>query len=222
MPGRERDLFNPVVPPERLNPLFQGALDPGHTAARKLMNAVFADFQDVDSSFVREFQTGGFSSRIFELALFTYLEEQNLDLDRSHPAPDFVVCGDRPVAIEVTTTNPAQDAPMDLGPPFELLPKDLDDADREFVFQVGKALRRKLLYRDAQGHAYWEKLHVAGIPFVIAVGAFHGPHAQIHPVGLLGEYLYGTRNVGHYDEAGRSGLSRGGTQGLLAHPELPP
>jgi hypothetical protein len=52
-----------------------------------------------------------------------YLEEQGLDLDRRHPDRDFVVCGDLPVAIEVTTTNPAQDDPIDLAPPSELVPR---------------------------------------------------------------------------------------------------
>ncbi|CRK56827.1 Glycosaminoglycan attachment site [Alloactinosynnema sp. L-07] len=186
---RTRDLFEPVVPGNKLNPLFQRmAQGAGHTAARALANAIFANLRDVDRSFVREFQTGGFSARVFELALFAHLEEMDLDLDRTHPAPDFVVRGDAPVAIEVTTTNPVQGTPLDPGPPYPLLPDDLDLADQEFVFQVGKALRRKLEHRDAQGAAYWEKPHTAGVPFVVAVGAFHGPHAQLHPDGLLATY----------------------------------
>lgn len=112
-----RDLFKPVVPANLLNPLFVRVMDdPGHSAARTLINEVFAYFRDVDGSFVREFQTRGFSPRIFELALFAYMEEQDLDLDRTHPAPDFVTRGDNPVAIEVTTTNPTEGVPLDLGP----------------------------------------------------------------------------------------------------------
>jgi len=55
------------------------------------MNALFAEFTDVDGSFVRKFPTGGFSTRVFELALFAYLQEHDLDLDldRRHPAPIF-------------------------------------------------------------------------------------------------------------------------------------
>lgn len=63
--------------------------------------------------------------------------------------------GQYPVAIEVTTTNPAQGTAFDTSTPPELLPPDLSTADREFVFQVGKAIRRKLLHRDAQHRAYW-------------------------------------------------------------------
>jgi hypothetical protein len=201
---RPRDLFEPTVAAEKLNPLFRRvAHGPGHAAARKLANAVFANFHDVDRSFVREFQTGGFSARVFELALFAYLEESGLELDRTQPAPDFVVQGAMPVAIEVTTTNPVQGTSLDPGPPYPLLPDDLDLADQEFVFQLGKALRRKLEHRDARGAAYWEKPHTTGVPFVIAVGAFHGPHAQVHPDGLLAVYLYGSRNVAYHAEDGR-------------------
>lgn len=203
MVRRPRDLFEPTVAAEKLNPLFQRvAHGAGHAAARELANAVFANFHDVDRSFVREFQTGGFSARVLELALFAYLEELGLDLDRTHPAPDFVVQGATPVAIEVTTTNPVQGTPLDPGPPYPLLPDDLDLADQEFVHQLDKALRRKLDHRDARGAAYWEKPHTVGMPFVIAVGAFHGPHAQIHPDGLLAVYLYGSRNVAYHVEGG--------------------
>jgi hypothetical protein len=231
LPSTQRDLFSPVIPADKLNPLFRyAAQDPGHAGARAMANAVFANLRDVDGTFLREFQAAGFSARVFELALFAYLEEQDLELDRTHPAPDFVVRGDLPVAIEVTTTNPAQDTPLDPGPPYTLVPDDLEAADAEFVFQLGKALRRKLLHRDAQDRAYWEKPHVAGLPFVIAVGAFHGPHAQIHPDGLLASYLYGVRGIAHHDETGKltitpenvtehHSVSKTIPSGLFRHPE---
>jgi hypothetical protein len=150
-----RDLFTPLVPLEQTHHLFRRVIESsGHTAARKMMNEVFADFHDVDKSFIREFQTEGFSARVFELALFAYLREQGCALDRSHPSPDFVVRGEAPVAIEVTTTNPAQDSePDDLtySPPT---PENLSTMDKDFVFQLGKALRRKIIHRDAAGRAY--------------------------------------------------------------------
>lgn len=194
-----------------------------------MMNLVFADFQDVDHNFVKEFQTGGFSARVFELAIFAYLQQQDCELDRDQPAPDFVVRGDTPVAIEVTTTNPPQDAePDDVA--SSLVPRDMPAAARAFVFQLGKALRNKLKHRDAQGRAYWEKSHVAGVPFVIAVGAFHDQHAQFHRMGAVGEYLYGTRSIPNYDDTGNLTLtaeriteheSGGKTipSGLFGHPE---
>jgi len=195
-----KDLFTPVFPLDRTDPLFQAVMQ-GQTyeAARRQMRELFAEFQDVDKSFVREFQTGGFSPRVFELALCAYLKEEGLALDRSQPAPDFVVRGTRPVAIEVTTTNPPQDAPPS---EIELFPSDWVAADRAFVFQLGKALRPKLTHRDADARAYWERPHVSGLPFVIAVGAFHDQHAQWFPDALVAHYLYGVRSVANYDDAG--------------------
>ena len=198
MPSPNRDLFDPVVPPARLNPKFAEVMHrPTYQAAREMMNMVFTNFRDVDRSFIREFQTGGFSARVFELALFAYLEERDLELDRSHPAPDFVLRGDLPLAIEVTTTNPAQDAPPEI---LELVPDDLAIATSAFVFQLAKALRRKLLYRTARNQAYWELPHVVGMPFVIAVGAFHD---QLHPMGLVTEYLYGMNWIPSWDADGQ-------------------
>jgi len=198
-----RDLFAPVVAIDKLDWLFQAAaLQPGHEAARALINAIFANFRDVDRSFVRVFQTAGFSARVFELALFAYIEEQNLDLDRTAVAPDFVLRGRHPVAIEAATTNPEQGTLLDCCARPSIVPSDLPAADREFVFQIGKALRRKLLHRDAHGQAYWEKPHVKDVPFVIAVGAFHNEHAQFHPDGVLASYLYGIDQTPSHDDAG--------------------
>jgi hypothetical protein len=204
-----RDLFTPVVSVDNLDESFRDvALQPGHEAAQAMINTVFANFHDVDHSFVREFQTAGFSARVFELALFAYIEEQNLALDRTSVAPDFVLRGQHPVAIEVTTTNPAQGRSYDDSAQTTVIPSDLPGADREFVFQMGKALRRKLLHRDASGHAYWEKPHVSGAPFVIAVGAFHNEHAQFHPDGLLARYLYGVDQTLSLDRTGTLVISQ--------------
>ncbi len=151
-----RSLFDPVVPEAKMNRRFRDIRDTrAFAAARQLMDEVFADFPDVDHNFVREFQTGGFTPRVLELAVFAYLKEQGYDLDRTSPTPDFAVTGDAPVAIEVTTSNPPEDAdPDDVDPSVglrRLVPYDLPAAGREFVLQAGKALRRKLLKRDAAG-----------------------------------------------------------------------
>ncbi|MGW8569844.1 hypothetical protein [Streptomyces niveus] len=177
-----------------------------YTAARRLMDETFADFPDIDHSFVREFQSVGFSARVLELALFAALREQGKELDRTSPAPDFVVVDDAPVAIEATTTNPPQgDTAEDVdltAAVRRLIPDDLEAAEAEFVFQIGKALRRKLEHRDAQGRAYWEKPHVEGVPFVLAVQSFHDPSALFHTTGPLATYLYGIRDVPSRDSDG--------------------
>lgn len=210
--GGVSSLFDLVVAPERANRRFLDLRD-GHafTAARRLMSEVFADFDDVDHSFVKEFQTAGFSPRVFELALFAALREQGLALDRGQVAPDFVLRGEHPVAIEATTTNPPQGQdPDDVDSSAglaRLIPADLDAGEREFVHQAGKALRRKLIKRDAEGRAYWEKPHVAGVPFVIALEAFHAASSLFHTISPLATYLYGTRDVAAFDDDGTLLLS---------------
>jgi hypothetical protein len=175
------------------------------------MDEVFAGFPDVDRSFVQEFQTGGFSPRVVELALFAYLEEQGYTLDRSSPAPDFVITGEMPVAIEATTANPREgNDPDDVDPTrglLRLMPENLPAAQQEFIFQAGKALRSKLLKRDAIGLAYWEQPHVAGMPFVIALESFHSASSLFEAVGVLGQYLYGQRDVVNHDASGNFYLS---------------
>ena len=199
MSGRRRELFTAMVPLERLHPLFVNlAQEERFQAARALITEIFADFVDIDHSFVREFQTSGFDARLFELALFAYLREQQQGLDRSHGSPDFLLSGPTPVAIEVTTTNPVQGLPT---PPAEQTLADLQTGGEAFVHQIGKALRRKLLHQ-VQGGRYWELSHLQQVPFVVAVGAFHTTLAQVYPMGLVAQYLYGTRDVAEHQDDG--------------------
>ncbi|MFF0532878.1 hypothetical protein ACFYT3_31460 [Nocardia amikacinitolerans] len=199
-----RDLFDPLVPQVRRDPLFeQLRTQPAHAAGRRLMSEVFAEFVDVDGSFVREFQTGGFSPRVTELALFSYLREQGLSLDNSAAAPDFLTVGAATVAIEVTTANPPAGTVPGAGGVAAMTPLDLDQAINGFVFQMGKAIRRKLLHRNKDGLAYWELPHVGDAPFVVAVQDFHAPYAHLFSVGALGDYLWGRREFGLYDPSGR-------------------
>src|SRR4051812_14556634 len=126
----DRDLFALTVPLKDTNVLFQRLLHRGHRAARTMMNEVLSSLDQVEGGFVRDFQTSGFSARVAELALFAYLHEQELELDRAVPSPDFVVRGSRPVAIEATTTNPPDDkAPNE---DFTLVPTELSADDRAF------------------------------------------------------------------------------------------
>ncbi|ROR43474.1 hypothetical protein [Kitasatospora cineracea] len=207
-----KSLFDLVVPQGRASRRFTDVqTNNAFTAARRLMDEVFTEFHDVDHSFVKEFQTGGFSARVFELALFAALREQGHELDRTNAAPDFVARGSYPVAIEATTTNPPEGQdPDDVDPTvgaLRLVPNDLPSAEQEFVFQAGKALRRKLLKRDKEGLAYWEQPHIAGLPFVIALESFHSASSLFHAIGPLATYLYGRRDVPIFDTDGTLNLS---------------
>ncbi|MFE5243085.1 MULTISPECIES: hypothetical protein [unclassified Streptomyces] len=179
-----------------------------HQATRRLMDETFAMFHGADRSFVREFQTGGFSPRVLELALFAALHEQGHTFEHTGGAPDFLIGGSNAVAIEATTSNPVQgvspEADLDQLPSGQhpLVPTDPDDAEAEFILQSAKALGRKLTKQSAEGHSYWQAPHVEGRPFVIALESFHHLSALFHTVGPLSNYLYGRRDVATHDENG--------------------
>ena len=207
-----RSLFDRVAPEGTTSRRYRQVRDhPIYTAARRVMDEVFSNFPDVDHNFIQEFQTGGFSHRVLELALFAYLQEQGYDLDRSAPAPDFVLTGASPVGIEATTSNPPQDQdPDDVDKTTSmqrLVPADEPEAEQAFTFQVAKALRSKLLKRTAAGLAYWELPHVAGKPFIIALETFFSASSLAHSIRPLGDYLYGRRDIPNFDAVGNLQLT---------------
>jgi hypothetical protein len=85
---------------------------------------------------------------------------------------------------------------------LRLVPRDLPEDQRAFVFQIGKALRRKLVHR-VDGLPYWELPRAAGLPFVIAVQAFHSSSSLFHAFALVADYVYGQRATAKHDAAGR-------------------
>lgn len=110
----KRMLWDPPVGPEKMDPQFLGVLtSPGYAAARRLMDETFKKMIDVDGNFGKEFATKGFSPRLFELAIFAYLDQGGLlpPGGRPHHAPDFIVGDGEQAALEITTSNQAQGLP---------------------------------------------------------------------------------------------------------------
>ena len=203
----KRMLFDPSVAPEKMDPQFRGVLTSrGHAAARRLMDETFGKMIDVDGNFGKEFATTAFSSRLFELAIFAYLDEFGLlpPDGRPHHAPDFIVGAARQVALEITTSNQAQGSlaigsksPPDIA---DLVPTDRLEARRKLVFQFGKVVTAKLRWRNAAGQRYWELPHTAGLPFVLGYGAFHDSASLSMSGAAIAEYLYGrTDRVDYVD-----------------------
>jgi hypothetical protein len=96
----------PRLPDSKLHPQFLYVRDSrSHIAARGLMDRVFREYADKDGNFVRDFQTSGFSARLWELSLFGYLAEQGYTLDGSHAMPDFIIPGG--CTIEAVTNQPS-------------------------------------------------------------------------------------------------------------------
>ena len=184
------DLFDPVVPLEERHPAFEHIrTDPVCFGGRQMMSAVFATFEDKDGNFIREFQTGGFDARVFELYLHAYFSQSGYEIDTTHQRPDFVVERDGVrVAIEATTSGrPEPFVVEDLIEPNdeEIARKQRD----EMPVRLGSPLYSKLKKE------YWKLKHVAGLPFVIAIEAFHDTTALFFPGGVLANYLYGLQHT---------------------------
>lgn len=199
-------LFDPLAAAGTLSPDFVAVRDRrSYAPARRLMERIFTDYPQRRREFVRDFQTRGFSARLWELALFAYLAEREYDLTVGHDYPDFIVMREGiTAAIEATTTNPSQEGLADPSARAELphVPADIAESQAELVFQLGKALRRKIERRNAAGRRYWEDPHVHDRPFVLAVEAFHSDTALYHGDSMLATYLYGLEWVGTHDEHG--------------------
>ena len=105
---RRRHLFAPVVPEERLNPLFRALIEQeGFSPALGIIKEMAYHFQDPDGNFVQQFQTDGFDARIWELYLYAFLTENEFVIDRDYNAPDFTaVKFGHVVSIEAVTVNP--------------------------------------------------------------------------------------------------------------------
>jgi hypothetical protein len=187
----------PRLPDAKLHPLFREARDRrAHIAARGFMDRVFSEYVDKDGSFAREFQTQGFSARIWELSVFGYLAEHSYVLDNTQASPDFIIPGG--CTIEAVTNQPGD--PMSEPEMEHLKTREgwqrhltINPADRivEFQNQLRKAITSKLRKRFSNGLAYWELPHVRELPFVLAVQSFYAETSTAFTDMIAVAYLLG-------------------------------
>lgn len=183
------DFFTPVVQMEKLNPDFRALIDQeGYASARGIIEPMMRWYNDADGNFVEQFQTTGFDARMWELYLFATLVELGYVVDRTKPAPDFVVAGlNGSFALEAVTVNPTRDSKGVIVPPPEY--EDTDDQLaflREYMpIKFGSALFSKL------NKQYWTKAHVRDLPFLLAIEDFSAPGSMTFTQSALQIYLYG-------------------------------
>src|SRR6266436_4525940 len=199
-PRQAVDFFTPLRPLEHLHPRFlQLVTSEGLSPARGIIAAMMYYFQDPDGNFVEQFQTTGFDARIWELYLFAALAELRYNVDRTHPAPDFLCTGllGR-FFIEDVTVNPTliDGRNVETG-----RPDDPDERDRYMKhylpIKFGSALTSKLNRR------YWELPHIDRQPIVIAVQDFHYPMSMTWSETGLIIYLYGRDVRWHHNDRGQ-------------------
>lgn len=182
------EIFKPTGPQDRLHPDFIVLAESnGYSPARDIIKEIAYTFEDPDGNYIQQFQTTGFDARLWELYLYAMLHELDFEIDRTYKAPDYV-CSNcyGTVIIEATTANSGQQ--VEEAEVANLQGVELED----FVaIKFGSALYSKLQKR------YWERDHVKGHPFVIAVADFRRPQGLVFCAPYLMHYLYGLReNVG--------------------------
>ncbi len=199
--GRQIDVFDPVVAPERLHPYFRTVLEKaGYSPARSILSEMVHFFRDVDGNFVQQFQTEGFNARLWELYLFAFLTEQGFLIDRSHASPDFMAIKyPSTVFFEALTVNPSKNltkgdnSKQDVEPPPEEIQNFLKN---NMPIKFGSALFSKIQKK------YWELDHVKGHPLVFAIQDFLFSGSMTWTTTALPTYLYGFDQKYKYDENG--------------------
>lgn len=200
------DLFTPVLPTERLHPAFiHLSNDSAFVPARAIITQMMPHYVDVDGNFVEQFQSTGFDARLWELYLYAYIAEEELFLDRTHPAPDFLVTKyGKTVAIEAVIVGRKEENPPKY---FKQQPKPkthagiLDAHEHMIPLKFGSPLYSKLSKK------YWDFPHVKGKPLVFAIADFHDDQSMLWTSTALVNYLYGVRHDFYYDERGQLVIS---------------
>jgi hypothetical protein len=184
-----KEILVPCVEENKLHPYFKVLVsEPRLEAARNLINEIVYTFVDTDGHYIREFQTGGFDARLWELYLYVYLHNAGFSIISDCSAPDYHVSffGEE-FFIEAVTVNASQNP----GRPDADNPEsheDILDLTNDYLpIKFGSSLFSKLRKR------YWEKEHVRDKPLIIAIHDYHMPGSMTWSRCGLSEYLYGVR-----------------------------
>ena len=194
-----KDLFEPIVEEDKLNPTFKKVAKwPGSEPGRLMVNKVFQDFKDTDGNFIEQFQTTGFDSRVFELYLFALFSNSGYDVIQDYNRPDFLIRKDNTtVVVEATTVNPAYGKDKSDIETKISYDKISEKHDHELPIKFGSPLFSKLKKK------YWELEHCKNIPIVIAIEAFHENNSLVYSDHGIAQYLYGLKDTHRRDQQGK-------------------
>ncbi len=134
------------------------------------MSELLARMGDPNGNFIRDFQSDGFHSRVFELGCFAYLTSDGFSITRFFEQPDFLASGNGiEIAVESVTANPPTGQATDISL-REMAPLSqaeiFEKVSREFPKRMAKILSRKL------AHAYHELPQCQGKPLVLMIAPF--------------------------------------------------
>jgi len=204
--GNGVDLFSPTFNSSKIHPYFNVLNNKGsHCSAKKLLSEIAPHFYDIDGNFVEQFQTTGFDSRLWEIYLQCYFNEEWLEIKRNHHTPDFILAwGDDEIALEAVIVG-RKDSPK-----LYELPKSTEEIKLEtkdnMPLRYGSPLNTKLTHKTKHKGKelhYWELEHTKGKPFVIAIADFHECFSMMWSTTSLTNYLYGQRQTWYHNKNGK-------------------
>ncbi|MFZ2782874.1 MAG: hypothetical protein WAZ36_00635 [Sediminibacterium sp.] len=165
------------------------------SSAKEAVKEVSYHYKDIDGNFIDQFQSiNGFDSRVWELFLFCFFREQFFSFRRNYDAPDYMI---EKLNYEIAVEAVIVSRKTELGEYEPRKPKQIQEKlNNEVPLLYGSALFDKMKKR------YWEKEHVKGKPFVIAIADFHDTMSMTWSFNALSDYLYGYRYEHSFDEKG--------------------
>jgi hypothetical protein len=184
------NLFTPIVNSDKQHDIFKLLINPQLYAERDVINDWASGFIDRDKKFVKEFQTT-FESSFLELYLNKILKEDNVKLNFSYHAPDFVCDKDgEEFCIEATIANPEQDGLPAYGFTESHISFDIDFAEfnRKSIIRIANSIIVKARKFKS---SYSNLSHVLGKPFLLGLNSFDRPHSHFTGHRGIIAVLYG-------------------------------
>ncbi|MDV7475319.1 hypothetical protein R5C08_09405 [Acinetobacter baumannii] len=184
------NLFIPIVEEDKQHMIFKMLLNEDLYSERNVILDWANGFIDRDNKFIKEFQTT-FESSFWELYLNKILNTENVNIDYTHYAPDFV-CNknNSSFCIEATIANPEKDGLAAYGFSDEHINFNIDfkEFNRKSIIRIANSIVSKT---QKFKKSYKELSHVAGKPFILGLNSFDRPHS--HFIGHRGLFavLYG-------------------------------
>jgi hypothetical protein len=189
------DVFEQINKPQQEHPHFVLLRDnSAYSSAKEAIKEVSYHYKDVDGNFVDQFQSlNGFDARLWELYLYCFFREQLFNFNRNHEAPDYIIeKGRTKIAVEAVIISRKD---KNFEPKH---PKTPDEMNRLLQNEIPLMVSNAIY--DKAKKKYWEKTHVKGLPFALAIADFHDAGSMTWTFEAFLTVLYGLKPTIQNDE----------------------
>ncbi len=180
-------LFKDIAEEAAQHPIYRMIRDGDYEPERQVLLDWSSGFIDRDGKFCHEFQTS-FEPCLWELYLYAYLKEIDVNVDYSFQTPDFVVEGLEKFCIEATIAAPALGSAPPHGHSISDIPEDFNRFNSEATIRLCNSFSSKLKKLRDQ---YSTLPQCANKPFVLAIASFDRPFSHMAAMRPIISALYG-------------------------------